>query len=254
MPSDLTRIAFVMNSAVRGAPGHSKARACLSPPTILLAFEGWLRDRPFIDAKSPMRSWMPKSRHMDVKSTNRTFEREGNPGQHQPIIDQARWDQVQFQFRANLQAERKRPRTAESSLLTGLLYDSAGNRFTPSHCSKKGLKYRYYLSQAVFHEKNRQNCSGPLRLPAEEIEALVLSQLRALLESPQQLLDLLVAPSATSLEVERSLKSLERTVGSSEIPRKLLRTAVSRIVVHDERVELHLGCAANWISGSSGAR
>ena len=169
-----------------------------------------------------------------------THKESSYPGQHQPIIDLALWDQVQTQFRANLQAERKRPRTAESSLLTGLLYDSAGNRFTPSHCSKKGMKYRYYLSQAVFQGKDCQNCSGPLRLPAEEIEALVLSQLRALLESPQQLLDLLVAPSATSLEVERSLKSLERTLGSSEIPRKLLRTAVSRIVVYDDRVELHL--------------
>ena len=68
----------------------------------------------------------------------------------------------------------------------------------------------------------------------------MLSQLRALLGSPQQLLDLLVAPSATSLEVERSLKCLERTVGASEIPKKLLGTVVSRIVVYDDRVELRL--------------
>ncbi len=169
-----------------------------------------------------------------------THKKSSYPGQHQAIIDQVRWDQVQAQFRANLQAERKRPRATERSLLTGLLYDSAGNCFTPSHCSKKGRRYRYYLSQAVIQSKDRRNRSGPLRLPAEEIEALVLSQLRALLGSAQQLLDLLVAPSATSLEVERSLKSLERTVGSSELPRKLLRTAVRRIVVHDDRVELHL--------------
>jgi site-specific DNA recombinase len=169
-----------------------------------------------------------------------THKKSSYPGQHQAIIDQARWDQVQSQFQANLQAKRKRPRTAEQSLLMGLLYDSAGNSFTPSHCSKKGLRYRYYLSQAIIQGKDRQNCSGPLRLPADEIEALVLSQLRALLGSPQQLLDLLVAPSATSLEVERCLNRLERAVGSSELPRKLLRSAVSRIVVHDDRVELHL--------------
>jgi site-specific DNA recombinase len=31
------------------------------------------------------------------------------PGQHPAIIDQSLWDRVQAQFKANLQAERKRP-------------------------------------------------------------------------------------------------------------------------------------------------
>src|SRR5271170_7795159 len=33
------------------------------------------------------------------------------PGQHEAIIDRGLWDEVQAQFKANLQAERKRPRT-----------------------------------------------------------------------------------------------------------------------------------------------
>jgi site-specific DNA recombinase len=60
------------------------------------------------------------------------------PGQHPAIIDQNLWDRVQVQFKANLQAERTRPRTTSVSLLTGLLYDEAGNRFTPSHATKEG--------------------------------------------------------------------------------------------------------------------
>jgi hypothetical protein len=43
------------------------------------------------------------------------------PGQHPAIIDQSLWDRVQVQFKANLQAERKRPRATSVSLLTGLL-------------------------------------------------------------------------------------------------------------------------------------
>ncbi len=169
-----------------------------------------------------------------------THKKSSYPGQHQAIIDQALWDRVQSPFRANMQAERRRPRTAEPSLLTGLLYDSRGNRFTPSHASKKNRRYRYYLSQALIQGRNREDCSGPLRLPADEIEALVLSQLRGLLESPQRLVDLLVAPSATLHEVERNLDRLERAVDPSEMSRKVLQTAVSRIVVYDDRVELHL--------------
>ena len=53
------------------------------------------------------------------------------PGQHPAIIDQDLWDRVQAQFKANLQAERKRPRATSTSLLMGLLYDEAGIRFTP---------------------------------------------------------------------------------------------------------------------------
>src|ERR1700722_16399277 len=60
------------------------------------------------------------------------------PGQHPAIIDQNLWDRVQVQFKANLQAERTRPRTTSVSLLTGLLYDEAGNRFSPSDATKEG--------------------------------------------------------------------------------------------------------------------
>jgi hypothetical protein len=125
-----------------------------------------------------------------------THKGSSHPGQHAAIIDQALWDQVQAQFKANLQAERRRPQTTGQSVLTGLLYDSDGNRFTPSHANKKGRRYRYYVSQAVIDSRDKGN-RGPVRLPADEIEALVLSQLKELLESPQRLLDLLSEFSAS---------------------------------------------------------
>ena len=86
------------------------------------------------------------------------------PGQHAAIIDQDLWAKVQAQFKANLQAERKRPRTTGQSVLTGLLYDSDGNRFTPSHANKKGRRYRYYVSQAVIHGHGKGSRS-PVRWP-----------------------------------------------------------------------------------------
>jgi site-specific DNA recombinase len=169
-----------------------------------------------------------------------THKDDSYPGQHQPIIDRAIWDQVQELFRSNLKAERRHPRSTEPSLLTGLLYDDQGNRFTPSHSSKKGRRYRYYVSQALIQGKDCENRSNPLRLPAEEIEGLVLSQLNHLLTSPQRMLDLMVVPSATSLELERCLRSLEQVRASPELSKQLLRTTVSRVVVYDNRVELHI--------------
>jgi len=161
------------------------------------------------------------------------------PGQHEAIIDRGLWDEVQAQFKANLQAERKRPRTTEHSVLTGLLYDSDGNRFTPSHANKKGRRYRYYVSQALIHSRGREK-RGPVRLPADEIEALVLSQLKELLASPQRLLDVLSEASPNPHDVQRLLEAIQRSGDSTERARSLLKSAVDRIVVYDEQVEVQI--------------
>src|SRR5580704_15849477 len=165
------------------------------------------------------------------------------PGQHAAIIDQALWDQVQAQFKANLQAERRRPQTTGQSVLTGLLYDSDGNRFTPSHANKKGRRYRYYVSQAVIDSRDKGN-RGPVRLPAEEIEALVLSQLKELLESPQRLLDLLSEFSASPDDIQRLLEAIQRSCDSSDKAQSLLKSAVARFVVCDEHVDVQINKAA----------
>jgi len=34
-------------------------------------------------------------------------------------------------------------------LLAGRIFDDRGNRMTPSHVRKRGIKYRYYLSAAL---------------------------------------------------------------------------------------------------------
>jgi len=77
------------------------------------------------------------------------------PGQHPGIIDRLLWDQVQAQLKANLQGPRKRDRVTDQHLLTGLLYDPKGNRFTPAHTNKKGSRYRYYISQNVIKKSGK---------------------------------------------------------------------------------------------------
>ena len=63
------------------------------------------------------------------------------------------------------------------ALLTGRLFDDRGNRMSPSHTNKGGARYRYYVSQAVLQGKPQP--AGLLgRVPAAEIEALVVTALR----------------------------------------------------------------------------
>jgi site-specific DNA recombinase len=52
-----------------------------------------------------------------------------------------------------------------------------GNRMTPSHVRKRGIKYRYYLSSALL--QGQPEWAGAVsRIPAAEIEGLVLRSVR----------------------------------------------------------------------------
>ena len=63
------------------------------------------------------------------------------------------------------------------ALLTGRLFDDRGNRMSPSHTNKAGARYRYYVSQAVLQKKPQ--ATGLIgRVPAAEVEALVMTALR----------------------------------------------------------------------------
>ena len=59
----------------------------------------------------------------------------------------------------------------------GRIYDDRGHKMTPSHVRKRGIKYRYYISSALLQGQAEQ--SGAVsRIPADEIEALVVECVR----------------------------------------------------------------------------
>jgi DNA invertase Pin-like site-specific DNA recombinase len=90
---------------------------------------------------------------------------------HEPIVDRSLFDAVQAKMAAN-NVEKKLKVRGSPYLLTGLIFDSAGNRMSPSHTLKKGIRYRYYVSQAV--EQRRKGEAGAIaRVPAPDVEALV---------------------------------------------------------------------------------
>ncbi len=100
-------------------------------------------------------------------------------GQHAAIIDRATFAAVQQRLRAAA-VTRTDSRSGSARLLTGLLYDAAGNRMSPSHACKKGVRYRYYVSQAL--QQNRPVNAGTVtRVSAPDIEAVVVAAVRGYL-------------------------------------------------------------------------
>jgi site-specific DNA recombinase len=97
-------------------------------------------------------------------------------GEHEPILDSALFAAVQGKLAAQAVARRCRLR-GSPALLSGRIFDECGTRMSPTHANKGGARYRYYVSQAVL-QKKPQAPGSVSRVPAAELEALVLAALR----------------------------------------------------------------------------
>jgi site-specific DNA recombinase len=92
-------------------------------------------------------------------------------GDHEAILDRATFEAVQERLAAN--ATIKRFRARSQAILTARIFDSRGNRMSPTHANKGGVRYHYYVSRAL--AEGRSHEAGVVtRVPAPEIERLVL--------------------------------------------------------------------------------
>jgi site-specific DNA recombinase len=100
-----------------------------------------------------------------------THKGQVHDGLHDPIVDQETWDWVQLSLAEHAQRTAGNRQNSDA-LLAGKLFDDHGNRMSPSHATKRGRRWRYYVSQAVL--QNRKHEAGSVaRVPALEIEARV---------------------------------------------------------------------------------
>ena len=141
------------------------------------------------------------------------------PGQHPAIIAPDLFAAVAERLATNGRERKTGQNSKEPSLLAGLLVDSAGDRLIATHASKQGTRYRYYVSKAV-HDGRRRGRLGRdhlqaldtkgqaiWRLPAGEVEALVVQEMADVLTNPVRLFDL-----ARRLHPNRSWSMPERDV------------------------------------------
>ncbi len=153
------------------------------------------------------------------------YQDEIHRGDHEPILDRSLFDAAQARLAANAVDRRLRLR-GSSSLLVGRIFDDRGNRMTPSHTIKRGVRYRYYISHALL-QKRKGGAGRVGRVPAPEIEALVVQALRVHLEA-----------NATTLP-------------STTEDRDLIERHIDRIIVKVAAIELCLVKQANEQESSS---
>jgi site-specific DNA recombinase len=105
-------------------------------------------------------------------------------GQHQAIVPLELWNKVAARLRENNQSHRTGKSHSTPSLLSGILFDSHGVRFTPTHAVKNGKRYRYYTSQSVVTGAGVKPTIS--RFPAQELERFVKSEIHLLLQTPDE--------------------------------------------------------------------
>src|SRR5258707_1335196 len=100
------------------------------------------------------------------------------PGEQPPIMDRALFEAIRQKSLAQW-SHRTIVRNKSDYLLTGLVFDDAGHRMVPTHATKAGVRYRYYVSTPFLHGEAKTASAGSVsRIPAADIEDIVVKFLK----------------------------------------------------------------------------
>ncbi len=96
------------------------------------------------------------------------------PGEQPAIMDRQLFEAVQQKL-TDQWSHRNHAKTKSDHLLTGLLFDDAGHRMIPTHATKAGIRYRYYVSLPHLNGESKTSSVGSVsRIPATDIEDIIV--------------------------------------------------------------------------------
>src|SRR3981189_2543745 len=94
------------------------------------------------------------------------YKNEILPGEQPPIMDRELFDALR-QKSLDQWPHRARFSSQVGPLFTRLLFDDAGHRMIPTHATKAGVRYRYYVSTPFLHGEAKTASAGSVsRVPA----------------------------------------------------------------------------------------
>lgn len=166
------------------------------------------------------------------------------PGEHEAVIDRELWESVRVKLAENHRARKHRTDTGAPSLLSGLIFDEEGCRYTPSHAIKNGKRYRYYVARDIIHGRSSASAK-PGRIPARELEWLVLIELRSFFGSADRVTATLSQAgedlAATRALVDAAQQFAKALAGDSTSGlRELFAGIVVRITIQQDSIEVHV--------------
>lgn len=153
-------------------------------------------------------------------------------GQHDAIVERSIWDRVQQRLDQS-NGGRTAGVTAQVHLLAGKLWDEQGEPLVTNHASKKGKRYRYYVS------KPRDNGdSATWRLPANQIEAVIRAATIDLLKDETALARDLQAQGIASAMTPALLKHAKQAVNQLKVDGQSLASLLQRVDLKSSELRL----------------
>jgi site-specific DNA recombinase len=163
------------------------------------------------------------------------------PGEHAVIIDQTLWNSVQAILSENRVERANGKPGPESSLLMGLLFDAHSGRMGPTHANKKGTRYRYYISRSLLVGATKARTEGQ-RIPAVALESLVVRRVRDWLADSAAVLRAVQHTAADAATQKRLIERAKHVAaGQSDGLHTFIRSAVVRVQVHVDRIDIAVG-------------
>jgi len=100
------------------------------------------------------------------------------PGSQPPLIERDLFEAVQQRL-TEQRAHNVTARHKSNALLRGTLFDEAGHPMIPTHTTKQGVRYRYYVSEPYLRGHAKPAPGVTVRVPATEVEAAVINAIEA---------------------------------------------------------------------------
>ena len=130
-------------------------------------------------------------------------------------------------------------------MLKGLIWGQDGAAFSPTHTRKNGKLYRYYVSQTLLRY-GAGTCEVG-RVPAAEVEAAVVEQLRAAFRQPEVIVGAWKkatpsTPALTEAQARQALRDLD-PMWDELFPAeqaRIVQLIVDKVIVGSEGLDVRL--------------
>ena len=168
------------------------------------------------------------------------------PGEQQGIIEQKTWDAVRLLLKENLRFDGRRQK--RPAPLRGLVFCGCCGGLMKESFSKRlpGKRYRYFICEK---DSKRIRSACPLkRVPAQELESLLLTEIGAMLAKPEMLAGILQA--AKELDANgRHLKPAQVREACADLAQvwdvmfpveqyKFIRTIIAKVTVFTDKIKI----------------
>lgn len=196
--------------------------------------EGKLIDKGLIYKLLGNRTYLGELRHKE----------EWFKGEHQPLIEPSTWEAVQSILKVSPRTRGNNTRATIPFLLKGIIEGADGRALTVAWTRKgAGKLYRYYIHTR--ENKEHAGASGLPRLPAIELEANVVQQLRRILRAPDlktRVAQLLTATDNQADEAKVCIAMLQiEKVWDQLFPaeqERIVRLLIKKVVVTPHNIEV----------------